>query len=72
VLLVSDRIGRWLAALAKLPRGTLTENPYLYCRSVTYLERLNERARQIAEENAEEWAEAYTEENEPEYYDYPD
>jgi hypothetical protein len=72
VLLVGDRIRLWIAALAALPRGTLTENPYLYCRSLTYLERLNERARQIAEENAEEWAEAYTEESEPEFYDYPE
>jgi hypothetical protein len=75
VLLVSDRIGRWLAALAKLPRGTLTENPYLYCRSVTYLERLNEDARRLRpsdEQSPEEWADAYTEHPEPEYYDYPD
>lgn len=40
VLLVDHRVRRWLAALAKLPRGALTEFPYLYCRSAETLERV--------------------------------
>jgi hypothetical protein len=40
VLLVEHRVRRWLAALAKLPQGALTEFPYLYGRSAETLERV--------------------------------